>query len=663
MNILRSFTETVVITPTDTFPISFEYDEKYDAVHVFLNDVAVEDLGYTVSQVNAVTLKVEPAIAEGTVRIERETDIDKMKYIFDAGALFIDQNVDADFRQIVHSQQEVRDGFIKLRGDVLPLVHGLQEALQQAQEASEAAQEAATAAEEAAQTTRSASQVFDASGASQQLVNDGLTYREIHLSKLGAKFDGTDETSILAQAVALADNNTTIVFDGPSFLFSSVDFGSKAVSLRGVPSISAQTLASTVKISGAGIVCNTQKVKLAYIDFQSTGTKTDGLNICLLTNNKNNGVWLHVTNCRASGFSGHVLHSKDLIDSKISGFVPDNNNIVFRFVRDVWANNTTIQLEKVYAQQNTLLFDADYCTQSSMIDCIFEYNTSMGHINNGVWTIFNLYTENNYAPLIATNTRLLKQYHFAYTNNDIIVVTQPELAYIDKGTSEYTPRKADIFELEKSYERYKSIAPSFNGQTWTKLGTAALGEAGSLVLEVIGNNGYSQDTPSASSALGKTTIFAQVKNNNNASYANIQATWHHEGSASGIAEVRFVQTGTNRYIYDVYVLQNSLAYIGVGVSVNKADAFVWDIQRSVPKPPGGGSGDVNTPTMLIAYPYYKVGAGTGYVGSDGTNPILGGASATTVGATGAAAALPANPVGYISVNINGTVYKMPYYNV
>ncbi|HCH8378478.1 TPA: hypothetical protein NNT01_004504 [Salmonella enterica] len=174
MNILRSFTETVVTTPTDTFPISFEYDENYDAVHVFLNDVAVEDLGYTVSHVNAVTLKVEPAIPEGTVRIERETDIDKMKYIFDAGALFIDQNVDADFKQIVHSQQEVRDGFIKLRGDVLPLVHGLQEALQQAQEASEAAQEAANAAEEAAQTTRMAENVIDFTGKNQQEVNDGL---------------------------------------------------------------------------------------------------------------------------------------------------------------------------------------------------------------------------------------------------------------------------------------------------------------------------------------------------------------------------------------------------------------------------------------------------------------------------------------------------------
>lgn len=150
MNILRSFTETVVTTPTELFPISFEYDEKYDAVHVFLNDVAVEELGYTVSHINSVTLKLEPAVPEGVVRIERETDIDKMMYIFDAGALFIEQNVDADFKQLVHSQQEVRDGFIKLRGDVLPLVDGLEEALKTAREASEAATDAANAAEEAA---------------------------------------------------------------------------------------------------------------------------------------------------------------------------------------------------------------------------------------------------------------------------------------------------------------------------------------------------------------------------------------------------------------------------------------------------------------------------------------------------------------------------------
>lgn len=35
---------------------------------------------------------------------------------------------------------------------------------------------------------------------------------------------------------------------------------------------------------------------------------------------------------------------------------------------------------------------------------------------------------------------------------------------------------------------------------------------------------------------------------------------------------------------------------------------------------------------------------------------------TTVGATGAASSLPANPLGYLRVRLNGTVRKIPYYN-
>lgn len=40
----------------------------------------------------------------------------------------------------------------------------------------------------------------------------------------------------------------------------------------------------------------------------------------------------------------------------------------------------------------------------------------------------------------------------------------------------------------------------------------------------------------------------------------------------------------------------------------------------------------------------------------------GGTVATTVGAAGAAAALPATPVGYIIINVAGTQMKIPYYN-
>jgi hypothetical protein len=42
---------------------------------------------------------------------------------------------------------------------------------------------------------------------------------------------------------------------------------------------------------------------------------------------------------------------------------------------------------------------------------------------------------------------------------------------------------------------------------------------------------------------------------------------------------------------------------------------------------------------------------------------IGDTTAATVGAAGAASALPANPVGYVVVSIGGTTYKIPYYNM
>ena len=48
--------------------------------------------------------------------------------------------------------------------------------------------------------------------------------------------------------------------------------------------------------------------------------------------------------------------------------------------------------------------------------------------------------------------------------------------------------------------------------------------------------------------------------------------------------------------------------------------------------------------------------------TDGTSVGLGGTQ-TTVGAAGAASALPANPTGYVKVLIGGTEYAMPYYAV
>jgi len=41
---------------------------------------------------------------------------------------------------------------------------------------------------------------------------------------------------------------------------------------------------------------------------------------------------------------------------------------------------------------------------------------------------------------------------------------------------------------------------------------------------------------------------------------------------------------------------------------------------------------------------------------------LGKTTATTIGANGAASALTANPVGYLQINIGGTIFQLPYYN-
>lgn len=181
MNLKRAFVEYKVTQPTANFAIPFEFVEAEQNLRVRLNGIDIEDLGYSFLLTNNITVQVTPAIPHGTLSISRETDIDENLYKFTAGALFEARTMDKNFEQIRHSQQEVRDGFDKLTGDVYPLVDGLEVALEKADEASKAAQEAADAAEEAAdaaeeaaQVTRSASQVTDESGLNQQEWNNGV---------------------------------------------------------------------------------------------------------------------------------------------------------------------------------------------------------------------------------------------------------------------------------------------------------------------------------------------------------------------------------------------------------------------------------------------------------------------------------------------------------
>lgn len=82
--------------------------------------------------------------------------------------------------------------------------------------------------------------------------------------------------------------------------------------------------------------------------------------------------------------------------------------------------------------------------------------------------------------------------------------------------------------------------------------------------------------------------------------------------------------------------------------------------------PAAGNGRVQFPNgttradglWMGDFPIFRQASGVLGLG-DGTTPV---STATTVGAAGGGAALPATPVGYLRVSLNGTVRKIPYYN-
>lgn len=127
MNTKQSYTEYTVTTPTTDFAFGFEYTEGVDAVRVLVNDVDALEAGYALRLKNSSTMEIQPAVESGVVRIYRETDIDENLYTFTAGAVFDAANVDANFEQLRHSQQEVRDQFIKLRADTFITLEEFQE--------------------------------------------------------------------------------------------------------------------------------------------------------------------------------------------------------------------------------------------------------------------------------------------------------------------------------------------------------------------------------------------------------------------------------------------------------------------------------------------------------------------------------------------------------
>lgn len=111
INLKRAYTEYNVTESTAEFPVGFDFYEGEQSILVQLNGQAITSLGYTYKLKNSTTVVVDPAIDKGTVRIQRETDVDQNKYKYTAGALFEARTMDANFEQIRDAMQEIRDGF------------------------------------------------------------------------------------------------------------------------------------------------------------------------------------------------------------------------------------------------------------------------------------------------------------------------------------------------------------------------------------------------------------------------------------------------------------------------------------------------------------------------------------------------------------------------
>ena len=182
-----SFTEYTLTEDTTDFIISFDrIGGSTDEVSILVNNTPIEDLvGYTVLQVNFSTWQVDPALPAGTVvRLARTTNLDKMVYVFTAGSKFIAKNVDSNFKQIQHSQQEIRDRQDKLEDDATALLLEVNDVKVIAEQAADDANEALDKVDEILNTgVIPATMILTSDGGNQQQFNDAQA--EINL--YGAK--------------------------------------------------------------------------------------------------------------------------------------------------------------------------------------------------------------------------------------------------------------------------------------------------------------------------------------------------------------------------------------------------------------------------------------------------------------------------------------------
>lgn len=97
-----------------TLDLTIEYIDRTD-VRAYVNDIEIDLTGgstpYTWEWITDSQIKITPNVPNGLVAmLKRSTPMDAMYHIYDAGAIFKDETVDENFKQVLFLSQEAKEG-------------------------------------------------------------------------------------------------------------------------------------------------------------------------------------------------------------------------------------------------------------------------------------------------------------------------------------------------------------------------------------------------------------------------------------------------------------------------------------------------------------------------------------------------------------------------
>ena len=408
--------------------------------------------------------------------------------------------------------------------------------------------------------------------------------------------------SIQAYVNAMAANGWyTLFFPKGTYRFTNINLGNKEWNILGTDASGYMQDTRFKIIAGTNSLAFTgqnRMISFKNVRADSTGNKADGLNAGFYRNTLGNGNFITAENMSISKFSGTVFDVLDIIDSQFLNLKIDNVNKIFRFGLAQWTRGTTVTIDKGYFTNSTLVFDCDHTTESRLTNTIIEV-CGMGHINEGSWTIDNVYFENNLSNLYATNSRLTLGFVFDYTALDEIINDQSGMDYFNRGKTRVTHLGGFFTRLEADYEAATmAIEANYDTGIWYEIGEWVANKVGAqMKITFNGGAGYNQQAGGDGrlAVCGETVLYVTQANNANPSLPNAVAYAKHNGPSPAIAALKVVSTNSERTMFKVYAKTQPYAS-RVGVQVQTGHGyFLKRMVENVADPGAASSVIVSVP--------------------------------------------------------------------